>query len=92
MDVYSKIATKIVEQQETIIGPVAIEQAQLVRGLDINWDKHSVAVQGEGKKVIDALVGQYSELFGQVSVEVCKEAASSFVGELSSDQLPETLK
>lgn len=92
MDVYAQIAEKIIEQQETIIGPVAIEQAKQVSGLSVNWPQHQVTVSGDESKVIDKLVAQYKELFGQISVEVCKEAAGKLLGELPSDKQPASLK
>ncbi|MGZ6005036.1 MAG: hypothetical protein ACXWLH_02695 [Candidatus Saccharimonadales bacterium] len=92
MEVYNQIATKIIEQQQTIIGPVAIEQAKGVSGLKIDWDKHSVVVSGNGPAVIDKLVDQYKELFGKISVEVCKEAASKLVSQLPADEQPKSLK
>jgi hypothetical protein len=92
MEVFNQIATKIIEQQQTIIGPVAIEQAKSVSGLKVNWDKKEVTVSGNGAAVIDKLVAQYKELFGKISVEVCKEAASKLVSQLPDDQQPKSLK
>lgn len=92
MDVYAQMATKIIEQQQTIIGPVAIEQAKSVSGLKVDWDKHHVSVSGNEQAVIDKLVSQYKELFGKISVEVCKEAASKLLSELPADKQPASLK
>lgn len=92
MDVYSQIAEKIIEQQESIIGPVAIERAKQVPGIVIDWDKRKVSLSGDEAKVIDALVEKYKELFGQISVEVCREAAASVSSQLSADELPTSLK
>ncbi len=92
MDVYAKIAQNIIEQQELIIGPVAVEQAQLVEGLLVDWSKRAVSFTINPATVINNLVKQYKELFGQISVEVCKEAASKFAQQLTPEQLPESLK
>jgi len=92
MDLYAQIASKIIKQQESIIGPVAIEQAQAIGGLELNWGKELVTITGNGQQVVDRLVRQYKNLFGQISVEVCKEAASALLGQLPQDKLPETLK
>jgi len=92
MDVYAQIATKIIEQQQNIIGPVAIEQAKTVSGLKVDWDKHQVTVSGNQQSVIDKLVDQYKELFGKISVEVCKEAASKLISQLPADKQPSSLK
>jgi len=92
MDVYAQIATKIIKSQEAIIGPVAVEQAQQITGLKVDWTAQQVSVTGDEAKVIDQLVEKYKGLFGQLSVEVCKDAASSLLGQLPSGGLPETLK
>lgn len=92
MDVYAQIATKIIEQQETIIGPVAIEQAKSVSGLIVDWANHKVSVSGNEQTVIDKLVAQYKELFGKISVEVCKEAAAKLINQLPADKQPTSLK
>lgn len=92
MDVFAQIATKIIAQQETIIGPVAIEQAKAVSGLKVDWDKHEVTVSGNGATVINKLVDQYKELFGKLSVEICKEAASKLISQLPADQQPSSLR
>ena len=92
MDVYAQIAEKIIEQQENIIGPIAIERAKTVTGLKVNWDKHQVSVTGNEQAVIDKLVEQYKDLFGKISVEVCKEAASKLISQLPADKQPASLK
>jgi len=92
MDVYAQIATKIIAQQETIIGPVAVEQAKAVSGLKVDWDKHQVTVTGNEQSVINKLVDQYKELFGKISVEVCKDAASKLISQLPADKQPSSLK
>lgn len=92
MDVYSQIAVKIIKQQESIIGPVAIEQAKRVKELNVDWDKKTVTVSGNEANAIDKLIDQYKELFGQISVEVCKEAAGPLLKNLPADGLPKELK
>lgn len=92
MDVYGQIAAKIIEQQESIIGPVAIEQAKSISGMTVNWDKKEVTITGDEVAAIDKLVAKYKTLFGQISVEVCKEAASKFSSQLTGEKLPKSLK
>jgi predicted Zn-dependent protease len=90
--VFDQMAEKIIEQQETIIGPLAIERAKLVDRLKVDWSQHSVSVSGDHQAAIDELVTQYKELFGQIAVETCKEAAARFTSQLSPEQLPRSLK
>ncbi|MDB5182408.1 MAG: hypothetical protein JWO47_192 [Candidatus Saccharibacteria bacterium] len=92
MDVYAQIAERIISQQETIIGPVAVERAMTVKGLALDWPNHTVTITGNEPAVIDHLVAQYKQLFGQISVEVCKEAVGRLSQQLTPEQLPASLR
>ena len=92
MDLFEQIIVKIIRNQEAIIGPVAVERALSVPNLELNWETHTAALKGDESEAIGNLVGVYKELFGQISVEVCKEAASSLINQLPPDQQPEALK
>jgi hypothetical protein len=92
MTVYQQIIVKIIKSQEAIIGPVAIEQAQRVPNLKIDWEKQDIDIKGNEVEAIDGLIEVYKELFGQISVEVSKEAAAGLLGQLPAGQLPKALK
>ena len=92
MDVYAQIAERIIKSQEAIIGPVAVEQAHLVHNLNVDWEAHKITIDGNSAKVIDDLVQQYQNLFGQISVEVSKEAVGSLASQLPPNGLPSLLK
>ncbi len=92
MDIYAQIAAKIIAGQEAIIGPVAVEQAQQVHNLKVDWPKHQVSISGDEADAIDELVEKYKNLFGQISVEVSKESAGALIGQLAADKLPKALK
>lgn len=89
---FDQMAEKIIELQESIIGPIAIQQAKQVSELNIDWSAHTVGVNGDPKLAIDELVEQYKFLFGQIAVETCKEAASKYLAQLPPDQLPKSLQ
>ena len=91
MDIFAKIAEKIIREQEGIIGPVALEQARKVSGLIINWEKHEVKIEGDKKEIVEKLVEQYEYLFGQASVEVCKDAVKGIISKIPQGQRPELL-
>ncbi len=91
-NIYNEIALSIIKNQESIIGPIAIERARNVAGLEVNWKDESVHITGEPMSTIDNLVEQYRVLFGQLSIEVCKEAASRFRAQLDMMQLPASLR
>jgi hypothetical protein len=90
--IFTQMVQKIIAQQEAIIGPIAIEQAQQVRSLKIDWANHKVTIDGEPQEALDDLVAQYKLLFGQIAVETCKEAVSKLVMGLPANQQPKSLK
>jgi len=91
--VYEEMALNIIEKQESIIGPVAIERAKQVSGFKVDWDgKKEVHILSDPLKSLNQLVAMYKELFGQLSVEVCKEAVGRQVQQLSPDEMPEALR
>ncbi len=92
MDLFTKIIEEIIKEQEIIIGPIAIEQASKVNGLKIDWQNHQVSLEGDKTQILSNLVEQYRTLFGQASVEVCKEAINHYRDRILPDQLPQNLR
>lgn len=92
MDVYAQMAEKIIKTQEGIIGPVALEQAGKVAGLKLDWPKHEVSLDGDKKNILEKLVEQYKGLFGQASVEMCKDAVRSLSAKMPAADLPQLLQ
>lgn len=88
---YSEAAERIVKEQEAVIGPLAFDQARKVAGLTIAKNGH-IELVGNAKDVLTHLVQQYEHLFGQASVEVCKDAVREVKPPISSEDLPEILK
>jgi len=91
MDIYSQAVAEIIKQQQLVIGPLALDQARKVMGLNITDESHFV-ISGNAKEVLVHLVQQYSQIFGQASVEVCKEALKHLKSPPSRDDLPEILR
>lgn len=91
MDPYLQAIIKIIKEQQTIIGPVALAQAQKVSGLNI-VSADDVKITGNKKEILGNLVNQYSKLFGKASVQVCKEAFSSFASKIPASDVPDILK
>lgn len=92
MDIFAQIAEKIIIEQEKIIGPVALEQARKVQGLSVDMGKHEIKFVGNQKEILEKLVEQYRYLFGQASVEVCREAAGKFLVGVSKENIPSSLQ
>lgn len=91
--ILNQVSVRIIKEQELIMGPVAWEEAKKVNGFKvINQQSGEVSFEGDPKDVLDRLVAQYSRLFGQVSVEVCKEAVQDLLVELPQDQIPTSLQ
>lgn len=92
MDLFSQMVEKIIKEQEGIIGPIALEQARKVSGLRVDMQKHEVVFSGNKTEVLEELVEKYKELFGQASVEVCKDAVRSIITKLPSSEVPALLR
>ncbi len=92
VDIFVKLAEQIIKEQENIIGPVALEQAQKVPGIKVNTKTHEIYLEGDKKNILENLVKQYQGLFGRASVQVCKEAAKSILSLLPADQVPNLLR
>lgn len=92
MNIFAQIVERIIKEQESIIGPIALEQANKVKGLKINWQKHEVEIEGNETDVVEKLVEQYEHIFGQASVEACKEAVKSILSQVPQNQIPALLR
>ena len=87
-----KIIKVIIEHQQAIIGPVALSQANKVTGLAIS-DTGTVSVKDKNpESAVNDLVHRYEDLFGQASVEVCKDAIREIHPPIPSDELPQVLR
>jgi len=92
MDVFSQMVQKIIQEQEGIIGPIALEQARKVPGLNYDQTKQEVTLNGDRTVIVEKLVEKYKDLFGQASVEVCRDAARGYMKDLPADKIPALLK
>jgi len=92
MDVFGQLVEEIIKDQEDIIGPIALEQAKKVPGLKVDLEKHNVQFDGNQTDVIEKLVEKYKEIFGQASVEVCKEASKKILVGVSKENIPPLLQ
>lgn len=92
MDTFAELAQKIIHEQENIIGPIAIEQARKVPGLIIGDNAQDIRFNGDQKSVLETLVEKYRDLFGNASVEVCRNATKDFLTKIPHEQLPPLLQ
>lgn len=92
MDIFAQLTEKIIEEQERIIGTIALEQARKVQGLKVDWEKHDIQFDGDKSDIVEKLIEQYKGLFGQASVEACKEAVRSLISKVPQNQIPSLLR
>ena len=88
----STLIKAIVSNQRSIIGPMAIAEANKVIGLQISPDLQTITVNGDSKEILINLVHQYERLFGQASVEACKDSVKEILPEISVKDIPDFLK
>lgn len=93
MSPFDQIATKIIKEQELVIGPLAWTEAGKVLGLQISQSDHGVMfANGDPKETLNRLVSQYERLFGHASREVSRNAVASVLAELSPGDIPSSLR
>ena len=90
----SKIAIRIIKDQESVIGPLAWDEARKVQGIHIiDQKKGQIHLQnGDVRAIVDKLVAQYEKLFGKASREVCKDAVQDLIAELPPEEVPSSLR
>lgn len=91
MDPFAQAISTIIKEQQQIIGPVALDQAKKIAGLQV-VSADDIKVTGNKKEVLGNLVNQYAKLFGRASVEICKEAFSPYVSKVPATEIPDILK
>ena len=80
----------IVASQQVLIGPLAIETANNVAGLQVS-SRLEISIKGNETRVLENLVKEYRGVFGLASVEVCKDAVRPFLPKMNDIELPGNL-
>ncbi len=91
MDPVAQAASKIIKEQQAIIGPIALDQAKKVAGMQVS-SSDDVKITGSKKQALEGLVRQFEKLFGKASVQVCKDAFAPFSEKIPAADVPEILK
>ena len=91
MDPVAQAASRIIKEQQAIIGPMALDQAKKVAGFTI-VSADDVKVTGDKKKALEGLVKQFEKLFGKASVQVCKDAFEPYSEKIAQTDIPDILK
>jgi hypothetical protein len=79
---YTHLAGRLIEIQRSLVGPPAVDIAQSTDGLAVTDDGTVTDIDGNPTAVVDELVAQYSEKFGDVTVDRFRSAATEFEDEL----------
>jgi len=91
MDPFITAISRIIKEQQAIIGPIALDQAKKVSGLEVGG-VDDVKITGNKKEVLTDLVNQYAKLFGRASIEICKEAFEAVADKIPQTEVPDVLK
>lgn len=89
--IYKKIINSIVKGITAIIGPVAIVQANNVKGLSVTATGN-VDIKGDAVKKIEQLVKAYEVLIGPVAITIAKRAVKPFLEKNKGLKVPEKLR
>lgn len=82
----------IISIHKELIGPYAVDQANKVEGLKVSSDFEQIEIMGDNKEVVNKLVKQYQGIFGNTSIQLCKEALRQLLPNLAGEQLPDALR
>ena len=88
--VYEKLVKAIIDQTKSIIGPVAIMQANTVKGLEATTTK--ARITGDPLKVISNLINAYKTIIGSVAITLAKKAAKSIIEKNPKLKVPKELR
>ena len=89
--IYKQIINSIVRAMNGIIGPVAIMQANKVKGLKVTA-RGDVNLQGDPVKKIEQLIKGYEILIGSVAVTIAQNAAKPLLEKNKGLKIPTNLQ
>ena len=90
---FPQIVTRIIHEQELVIGPLAWDEAKKVSGLNVvDIKRGEVSISGDQKEVVNKLVAQYERIFGKASHAVCHDAVQDLLKQMPPEEVPSSLK
>ena len=93
MMIYNKILSRILQEQETILGSLAWQLAEKISGLKvINRETFEIRIIGDPKSVIDSFVFKCERVFGSFAKDASKQAAAYLLAEMPKDDVPTRLR
>ena len=92
-DIYNKILSRIIQEQEIIVGSLAWEIAEKVEQLEISDKKnYQVSMTGDPQKIINDIVAKYQKVFGTFAIDVCKRAVEYILVDMPVEDIPVSLQ
>ncbi len=92
-DIYNKILSRIIQEQELIVGSLAWQIASKVEKLVItNKEEYQVYISGEPQNIINDIVLRYQKVFGTLATDVSKRATADILAEMPIEDIPISLK
>ncbi len=89
----NQILIEIIKRQEKVAGNLAWEEVKKIKEITIvDQTNFIISVNGSMKKAIDQLVLGFKNLFGDIALDVSKNAVRYLTAELPSDEVPDSLK
>ena len=89
---YEAIIKTVIKAQEAIIGPLALDIANQISGVKVYPGISVIEIKGDAEEILTKLVEKYGEIFGQASIETCKDAMAKVKPELKESDVPDILK
>jgi len=89
--VYEEIVVAIVEQIDRVIGPVAIVQANTIKGLKVTA-LGDVDIKGNPVDKIKQLIKAYEVLIGPVAITIAKKGVQKILEKNPNLKIPIVLK
>lgn len=91
-DIGNSLIKLIITVHKELVGAYAIREANKVEGLQVSENLETISTTGDVKNIANRLILLYKGLFGDNSIQFCKQARAELLPEISQDQLPELLK
>ena len=86
---YERLIKSIIDETEMIVGPVAITQANKVKGLEIT---RIIKIKGDPQKIIKSLLENYKSIIGEVAVTIAKRGTKPILEKNLKLKVPEELR
>jgi hypothetical protein len=92
-DIYNKILSRIIQEQEMIVGSLAWEIAVSVKNLVVvDKQTYQISITGEPKNIINDIVARYQKVFGMLAIDVSKQAVFDVLADMSIEDIPASLQ